>query len=52
MGVTVVFGTSIATIFGVFIIPMLFIIIENLGSGKKHHAPKQPQTVGHLRDMD
>ena len=52
MGVTVVFGTSIATIFGVFIIPMLFIIIENLGSGKKHHVPKQPQTVGHLRDMD
>ena len=35
MGVTVVFGTSVATIFGVFIIPMLFIIIESIGGGKK-----------------
>lgn len=35
MGITVVFGTSVATIFGVFIIPMLFIIIESIGGHKK-----------------
>ena len=40
MGITVVFGTSIATIFGVFLIPMLFIIVENFGhrSKKKKHT--------------
>lgn len=35
MGITVVFGTSIATIIGVFLIPMLFIIVENFGGAKK-----------------
>ena len=35
MGITVVFGTSVATILGVFIIPMLFIIIESIGGDKK-----------------
>ena len=35
MGITVVFGTSIATIFGVFLIPMMFIIVETFGHSKK-----------------
>lgn len=35
LGITVVFGTSIATIIGVFLIPMLFIIVENFGGAKK-----------------
>ncbi|WP_299917518.1 efflux RND transporter permease subunit [uncultured Megasphaera sp.] len=35
MGITVVFGTSIATIFGVFLIPMMFIIVEKFGHSKK-----------------
>ena len=42
MGVTVVAGMTTATLFGIFIIPMLFIIIETLGPGlltnrKKNH---------------
>ena len=35
MGITVVFGTSVATIFGVFLIPMMFIIVETFGHSKK-----------------
>ena len=42
MGITVVAGMTTATFFGIFIIPMLFIIIEKLGPGfftkrKKNH---------------
>ena len=42
MGITVVAGMTTATLFGIFIIPMLFIIIEKLGpgfftKGKKNH---------------
>jgi len=42
MGITVVAGMTTATLFGIFIIPMLFIIIETLGPGlltnrKKNH---------------
>ncbi|SNV65898.1 efflux RND transporter permease subunit [Veillonella rodentium] len=42
MGITVVAGMTTATLFGIFIIPMLFIIIEKLGPGlltnrKKDH---------------
>ena len=42
MGITVVAGMTTATLFGIFIIPMLFIIIEKLGPGlltnrKKNH---------------
>uniref|UniRef100_UPI0028DBE502 efflux RND transporter permease subunit n=1 Tax=uncultured Veillonella sp. TaxID=159268 RepID=UPI0028DBE502 len=42
MGITVVAGMTTATLFGIFIIPMLFIIIETLGPGlftnrKKDH---------------
>ena len=34
MGITVVAGMTSATIFGIFVIPMLFILIESIGSGK------------------
>ena len=42
MGITVVAGMTTATFFGIFIIPMLFIIIEKVGpgfftKGKKNH---------------
>ncbi|WP_353802247.1 efflux RND transporter permease subunit [Veillonella sp.] len=42
MGITVVAGMTTATLFGIFIIPMLFIIVETLGPGlltnrKKDH---------------
>ena len=50
MGIVVVFGTSMATILGVFIIPMLFILVEKLG----HHGSygkSQPQSIGKIGDM-
>ena len=47
MGITVVFGTSIATIFGVFLIPMLFVIVENIGRRSK----KKPQGVQRIQDV-
>ena len=47
MGITVVFGTSIATIFGVFLIPMMFIIVETFG----HKRIRPKQEVGRLKDM-
>lgn len=31
MGITVVFGTTMATVLGVLLIPMLFILVENIG---------------------
>lgn len=37
MGVTVVAGMTTATLFGIFVIPMLFIIIESVGFGKKNN---------------
>ena len=47
MGITVVFGTSIATIFGVLLIPMMFIIVETFG----HKRVRPKQEVGRLKDM-
>lgn len=47
MGIAVVFGTSVATLFGVFLIPMLFIIVENIG----HKPVKKKQTIGRMSDM-
>lgn len=35
MGITVVAGMTAATAFGIFVIPMLFIMIEKLGLGRK-----------------
>lgn len=37
MGITVVFGTAVATLFGVLLIPMLFILMEKFGRGVKPH---------------
>lgn len=47
MGIVVVFGTSMATILGVFLIPMLFILVEKIG----HQPMKKKQTIGRLSDM-
>ena len=47
MGIVVVFGTSMATILGVFLIPMLFILVEKVG----HQPLKKKQTIGKLGDM-
>lgn len=40
LGITVVFGMTSATIFGLFVIPMLFIIIEQLGFRKPKSLEK------------
>jgi len=50
MGITVVFGTSVATVLGVFIIPMLFIIMENFGRGVKRPTGKQKSKIGSLEN--
>ena len=47
MGITVVFGTSVATIVGVFLIPMMFIIVENFG----HKRVRPKSEIGRLKDM-
>ena len=51
MGIVVVFGTSFATIMGIFLIPMLFILVEKLGAGKEPHGNANPGTIGNLKDM-
>lgn len=45
MGIVVVFGTSMATILGIFIIPMLFILVEKFGHSKKSFSVMK-ETVG------
>jgi len=50
MGIAVVFGTSMATILGVFLIPMLFIIVEKLGH-RGSYGKQKPQSVGRMSDM-
>lgn len=47
MGIVVVFGTSMATLLGVFIIPMLFIIVEKIGV--RRTSKQEP--IGKLSDM-
>lgn len=50
MGIAVVFGTSMATILGVFIIPMLFILVEKLGH-RGSYTKQKPQNIGRMSDM-
>ena len=50
MGIAVVFGTSMATILGVFLIPMLFILVEKLGH-RGSYTKQKPQKVGRISDM-
>jgi hypothetical protein len=38
MGAAVFFGMLIATILGVLLIPMLYVVVERLVGGKKHAA--------------
>src|SRR5262249_1320518 len=40
MGMTVFSGMLIATILGVCLIPMLFVVVERLIGGAKHEAPE------------
>jgi len=42
MGMTVFSGMLVATILGVILVPMLFVIIETLGGKKSGPAPKTP----------
>lgn len=51
MGIAVVFGTSIATIFGIFLIPMMFIIVEGFGRGNKPLRNTSKPAVQSLKDM-
>jgi len=39
MGMTVFAGMLVATILGVCLIPMLFVFVEKVTGGSKHHAP-------------
>jgi HAE1 family hydrophobic/amphiphilic exporter-1 len=48
MGIAVVFGTSVATILGVFLIPLLFIMVEKIGS--KPIQKKRSGGIGRLSD--
>jgi len=42
MGTAVVGGMLLATAFGIFLIPCLFLTVERWFAGKKHQ-PKQPE---------
>jgi hydrophobic/amphiphilic exporter-1 (mainly G- bacteria), HAE1 family len=48
LGTAVVSGMLAATLFGIFLIPALFVAIERLAGGKKHAAvaPTAPSAVG------
>lgn len=50
MGIAVVFGTSIATLFGVFLIPMMFILVEGVGRGNKPLRNTSKSAVKRLKD--
>jgi HAE1 family hydrophobic/amphiphilic exporter-1 len=39
MGMAVFSGMLIATIFGVLLVPMLFVLVERLSGGGRRHAP-------------
>lgn len=47
MGIAVVFGTSVATLLGIFIIPMLFILVEKLG----HRGDYGKKKIGKMSEM-
>lgn len=51
MGIVVVFGTSMATLLGVFLIPMLFILVEKIGFHGKTLSKANRPTIGNLKDM-
>ena len=48
MGMAVFAGMSVATVLGVLLIPMLFVVVEKIIGSKKHapaHAPASPPTL-------
>jgi multidrug efflux pump subunit AcrB len=45
MGTAVFWGMLIATAFGVFLVPGLFAMMENLGGGGKAKAPSETATA-------
>jgi Cu/Ag efflux pump CusA len=48
MGTAVIGGMSAATLFAIFIIPMLFYVVEKLSGskpGEGRNAPEDPKTV-------
>jgi HAE1 family hydrophobic/amphiphilic exporter-1 len=48
MGMAVFSGMTIATILGVCLIPVLFVLVEKLSGGKKPHGPPPEGTpAGH-----
>ena len=51
MSIIVVFRLSMAAIVGIFLIPMLFILVEKLGAGKEPHGNANHGTIGNLKDM-
>ena len=46
MGMAVFSGMLIATIFGVLLVPVLFVLIEKIGGGKKPEPPAAPAATG------
>ena len=49
MGITVVAGMTTATLFGIFIIPMLFIIIETLWTWFVYKPQKKSRLIIYIR---
>jgi HAE1 family hydrophobic/amphiphilic exporter-1 len=45
MGMTVFAGMLVATILGVCLIPMLFVFVEKVTGGSKHHVPAPSATA-------
>jgi HAE1 family hydrophobic/amphiphilic exporter-1 len=45
MGMAVFSGMLIATILGVLLIPMLFVVVEKVTGGAKKHAPSPVPTA-------
>jgi hydrophobic/amphiphilic exporter-1 (mainly G- bacteria), HAE1 family len=46
MGMAVFSGMLIATIFGVLLVPVLFVLIEKIGGGKKPEPSAAPAATG------
>ena len=45
LGTSVIVGMSTATVLGVFLVPVLFVLVERIASRKKETAPEVPQAA-------
>ena len=45
LGTSVIVGMSTATVLGVFLVPVLFVLVERIASGKKKTAPEVPHAA-------